>query len=80
MSAIAWPAVALVLGLVLLWRLDAFSRRWEVAKGFGETLTTLVTWLKDMRDNQLPSKADAKDLAEVREMLTRLSNRMGPPK
>jgi hypothetical protein len=71
-SYLPWPFVALTLGGLLLWRVDAFARRWAI----GQTLAKRVATL----EAQVATKASLDEAQVLRDKLTALTNRVGPPR
>lgn len=69
MSSYAWPIVALVVSLALLWRLDAFARRWAL----GSTMAKRVSAL----EAQVSGKASLDEVTVLRDTLTKIVNRLG---
>lgn len=70
MSALAWPAVALVVSLALLWRGDVFLRRWALGTTIGKRVSAL--------EAQVSQKASLDEVGVLRDNLTKLTNRLGP--
>lgn len=79
MSALAWPFVALVVGLVALWRLDVFARRWAgpyVTREHYGAHQDLMNERYHM-DRAEMAKLEAR-VTELRNDFTHLTNRVGP--
>lgn len=72
MTLLAWPEVAVMLGFTVLWRVDAFARRWDVGTALARRLAEL--------ELAIATKASAAELAAVREKLTQIQARLGQPK
>lgn len=70
MTALAWPAVALVVALAVLWRVDAFGRRWAVGSTQGKRLSAL--------EARVSQSASLDEVTVLRDKLTQLTNRLGP--
>ena len=79
MSALAWPFVALVVGLVALWRLDVFARRWAgpyVTKAEWLKLEELQEGINGEHNATLAKLTER--VTELRNDFTHLTNRVGP--
>lgn len=70
MSSLAWPLVALLLGGAVLWRLDAFARRWTV----GQLLAKRVAEV----EAHARSRASLDEVTVLRDRLQEVVNRLGP--
>jgi len=68
-SDLAWPGVALVVSLAVLWRVDAFSRRWAVGSTHGKRLSAL--------ESKVSQSASLDEVTVLRDKLTHLTNRLG---
>lgn len=70
MSTIAWPLVALLLGGAVLWRVDAFARRWTVGQMLARRVAEVET--------HASSRASLDEVAAIRDRLQAIENRLGP--
>lgn len=79
MSALAWPFVALVVGLVALWRLDVFARRWAGPYVTRELYNTHQALMSERYHLDRAEAAKLEErVTELRKDFTHLTNRVGP--